>query len=65
MTSLCVAVRAVAVAAGLVTASACSQIGQTATTAATTVITQADAQSCLDSYAAEFQRLSYASSLAE
>lgn len=48
--------------------SGCANIAQTAQTAATiatTVVTQADAQAFLDSYATEFQRLYYASSLAE
>jgi peptidyl-dipeptidase A len=42
----------------------CAQVAQVAQTAAT-AITQADAQAYLDSYAAEFQRLYYASALAE
>jgi peptidyl-dipeptidase A len=52
----------------LTIAGSCAQIAQTAQTAATiatTVVTQADAQAYLDSYAAEFQRLYYASALAE
>lgn len=60
-----VAMRVVALAVTVVMASACSQIAQTAVSVATSVVTQADAQAYLDSYAAEFQRLSYASSLAE
>ena len=42
-----------------------AHVAQTAATAATTAVTQADAQAYLDSYAAEFQRLYYASALAE
>ncbi|MDQ3515235.1 MAG: M2 family metallopeptidase, partial [Gemmatimonadota bacterium] len=57
--------RVVALAVTVAMASACSQIAQTAVSVATSVVTQADAQAYLDSYAAEFQRLSYASSLAE
>ncbi|MBA3580181.1 MAG: M2 family metallopeptidase, partial [Gemmatimonadaceae bacterium] len=57
--------RVVALAITVVMASACSQIAQTAVSVATSVVTQGDAQAYLDSYAAEFQRLSYASSLAE
>lgn len=43
----------------------CAQVAQTAASVATTVVTQADAQAYLDSYAAEFQRLYYASAQAE
>ena len=60
-----VAMKVVALAVTVVMASACSQIAQTAVSVATSVVTQADAQAYLDSYAAEFQRLYYASSLAE
>lgn len=52
----------------LTIAGSCTQIAQTAQTAATiatTVVTQSDAQAYLDSYAAEFQRLYYASAQAE
>lgn len=42
-----------------------ARVAETATSAAATVITQADAQAYLDSYADEFQRLYYASALAE
>jgi peptidyl-dipeptidase A len=52
----------------LTIAGSCAQIAQTAQTAATiatTVVTQADAQAYLDSYATEFQRLYYASAQAE
>ncbi len=61
--------RVTALSAALLTiAGSCAHVAQTARTAATiaaTVVTQADAQAYLDSYAAEFQRLSYASALAE
>ncbi len=60
-----VTMRVVALAVTVVMASACSQIAQTAVSVTTSVVTQANAQSYLNSYAAEFQRLSYASSLAE
>jgi len=52
----------------LLTAGGCAQVAQVAQTAASvaaSVVTQADAQSYLDSYAAEFQRLYYASAQAE
>lgn len=58
--------RAVLVPAlSLLTAGSCAQVAQTAATVASTVVTQADVQAYLDSYADEFQRLYYASALAE
>lgn len=40
-------------ATSLIGAGSCAQIGQTTASVATTVVTQADAQSYLDSYARE------------
>lgn len=59
---------AIATPSLLFLASGCTQIAQTAQTAATiasTVAAQAEAQAYLDSYEDEFQRLYYASALAE